>query len=70
MATPTAEQLAQLIQGVSQAAPAASEAAQQLRAAHDKPKSGFAEASKVVRHPDAFGLSLLSKSRQHGQILC
>ena len=50
MASPTSEQLAQLIQ-----AQAASEAAQQLRAANDKPKSGFAEASKVVRPPGAFG---------------
>ena len=55
MASPTPEQLAQLIQGVSQAAVAASEAAQQLRAANDRPKSGFTEASKVVRPPDAFG---------------
>ena len=55
MASPTSEQLAQLIQGVSQAALAASEAAQQLKAANDRPKSGFTEASKVVRPPDAFG---------------
>ena len=66
MASPTPEQLAQLIQGVSQAAVAASEAAQQLRAANDRPKSGFTEASKVVRPPDAFGFE--SFEQQHGQI--
>ena len=51
----SAEQLAWLVQGVAQAAQAASDAAQQLRAVNDRFKSGFAEASKVVRHPDAFG---------------
>eukprot|EP00435_Cladocopium_sp_Y103_P071092 s421_g36.t1 len=57
MTTPEAQQI---LDAVTRAANAASEAAQALREANEQSranKSGFAEASKVVKIPDAFGNS-------------